>query len=325
MFKKSIKKYKMETLDVTQLEPRLKHPTIFDRFDALTGGQAFIIHNDHDPKPLYYQMIAERGPIFDWEYIANGPEVWEVKITRNKLGEESQTIGEMVAQDFRKAEVFRKFGLDFCCGGKKTLDKACEKKGLDVKEVQAALSEIENQTNSQSEDYNSWELDFLADYIINKHHKYIENSHPILHEYSNKVARVHGDRHPEVVEIAHYYNEVAEELNNHMQKEEMLLFPYIKELVVAKRNGTPISRPPFGTIENPINMMETEHVSAGGNMDKIKEFSNNFTPPEDACNSYRVLFSKLQEYELDLHHHIHLENNILFKKAIDLEKELFSK
>lgn len=314
----------MEKLDVTLIEPRFKHPTIFEHFDELTGGQAFVIHNDHDPKPLYYQLIAERGQVFNWEYLMNGPEIWEVKITKLNEGEKSETIGEMVANDYRKAEVFRKFGLDFCCGGKKTLENACQKKGIDVVEVQKALKEVENQNTSTTEDYNSWELDFLADYIVKKHHKYIENAHPILFEFSNKVARVHGSRHPEVKEIAYFYNEVAEELKMHMQKEEMILFPYIKELAVAKRNGTTLERPAFGSIENPINMMEAEHVSAGGNMDQIKLLSNDFTPPEDACNSYRVLFAKLKEYELDLHHHIHLENNILFKKALEIEKELFN-
>ena len=314
----------MEKLDVTVIEPRFKHPTIFEHFDALSGGQAFIIHNDHDPKPLYYQLIAERGQIFNWEYLLEGPDFWEVKITKLNDGEKSETIGEMVASDYRKAEVFRKFGLDFCCGGKKTLEKACEKKGLDVVEVKKALKAVEDDFTTNTEDYNSWELDFLADYIINKHHKYIENSHPMLFEFSQKVARVHGSRHAEVVDIAHYYNEVAEELQLHMHKEEMILFPYIKELAIAKRNGTPMERPQFGSIQNPINMMEAEHESAGGNMEKIRELSNNFTPPEDACNSYRVLFAKLKEYEADLHHHIHLENNILFKKAIELEKELFN-
>lgn len=314
----------MEKLDVTVIEPRFKHPTIFEHFDALSGGQAFIIHNDHDPKPLYYQLIAERGQVFNWEYLLEGPQFWEVKITKLNDGEKSETIGEMVASDYRKAEVFRKYGLDFCCGGKKTLEKACEKKGLDVVEVKKALKAVEDDFTTNTEDYNSWELDFLADYIINKHHKYIENSHPMLFEFSQKVARVHGSRHAEVVEIAHYYNEVAEELQLHMHKEEMILFPYIKELAKAKRNGTPMERPQFGSIQNPINMMEAEHESAGGNMEKIRELSNDFTPPEDACNSYRVLFAKLKEYEADLHHHIHLENNILFKKAIELEKELFN-
>lgn len=314
----------METLDVTQIEPRLKHPTIFERFDALSGGQAFIIHNDHDPKPLYYQMIAERGQTFDWEYLKEGPEVWEVKISKLQTGETPSTIGELVAADFRKAEVFRKFGLDFCCGGHKSLKEACEKKGISTNIVEAALAEIDNKPEEAIQDFNNWELDFLADYILNTHHTYVADSLPMLYELSKKVARVHGDRHPEVVEIAGYFDAVAEELKMHMHKEENILFPYIKQLVAAKKDNAPVQPSPFGSIKNPISMMEAEHESAGGNMEKIHELSNAFTPPQDSCASYRVLFSKLQEFENDLHQHIHLENNILFPKAITLENELLA-
>lgn len=234
------------------------------------------------------------------------------------------TIGEMVVKDFRKAEVFKKFGIDFCCGGKITVAEACRKKNLNYEAVSEALAVLDNTQNTSSENYDSWDLDFLADYIVNKHHKYVVDSHPFLFEISQKVARVHGDRHPELVDIANYYVEVAEELQMHMYKEEHILFPYIKELVKADKNNTPIERPSFGTIQNPINMMEEEHLSAGGNMESIRTLSNNFTIPEDACNSYRVLYSKLHEFESDLHQHIHLENNILFKKAIALEQKIFN-
>lgn len=312
----------METLDVTQIEPRLKHPTIFERFDALSGGQAFIIHNDHDPKPLYYQLIAERGQIFDWEYLKEGPAVWEVRISKLSTDESPSSIGELVAEDFRKAEVFRKFGLDFCCGGNKSLKEACAEKGIDANTVETALSEVENQPQTTHHDFKNWELDFLVDYIMNTHHKYVASAMPMLSEFSAKVADVHGDHHPEVMEIAEYYNAVAEELKMHMHKEENILFPYIKELVLAKKQGNPVAPSPFGSIENPIRLMESEHVSAGANFDKIHELSSSFTPPEDACSSYKVLYSKLDEFEKDLHQHIHLENNILFPKAIALEKEL---
>ena len=312
----------METLDVTQIEPRLKHPTIFERFDALSGGQAFVIHNDHDPKPLYYQLIGERGEVFKWEYLLNGPEIWEVKITKLNTGEKRSSIGELVASDFRKAEVFRKFGLDFCCGGNKSIKEACDEKGLDTIEVEKAIKAIDDQPKTMSQDFNNWELDFLADFIVNTHHKYVAASLPMLHEFSTKVAHVHGDNHPEVIEIAELFNAVAEELKMHIQKEEGLLFPYIKELVNAKKKNAPAEPSPFGSIQNPIRMMEAEHVSAGGNLERIHLLSNSFTPPEDACSSYKVLYGKLDEFEKDLHKHIHLENNILFPKAISLEKEL---
>lgn len=312
----------METLDVTQIEPRLKHPTIFEKFDALSGGQAFVIHNDHDPKPLYYQLTAERGQTFDWEYLEEGPEIWEVKITKLDIGEKPSTIGELVTEDFRKAEIFRKFGLDFCCGGKKSLKEACEDKGVDEKEVETALAEIENKPKGTQKDFNSWELDFLIDYILNTHHKYVTEALPMLYEFGNKVAGVHGDSHPEVVKIARLVEAIGEELKMHMHKEENILFPYIKELAVAKREKTEMEPSPFGSIENPIIMMESEHVTVGETMDEIRKLSNAFTPPEDACSSYRVLYGKLNEFEQDLHQHIHLENNILFSKAIQLEKEL---
>jgi regulator of cell morphogenesis and NO signaling len=234
---------------------------------------------------------------------------------------ESMTIGEMVANDFRKAEVFRKYGIDYCCGGKITLQQSCQKKGINFDEINQDLLAIDERKD-RSEDYKSWDMDFLVDYIVNKHHKYVTNSHPMMLELSAKVARVHGDRHLELIEINRLFVEIAEELMSHMYKEENILFPFIKEIAKAKREGSELNRPAFGTIQNPINMMESEHVSAGGSLEEIKELSLNFTPPEDACNSYRVFFSKLNEYEQDLHHHIHLENNILFPKAIAAEKEL---
>ena len=312
----------METLDVTQIEPRLKHPTIFQKFDALSGGEAFVIHNDHDPKPLYYQMVAERGETFDWEYLEEGPEIWEVKISKRNLREKPLTIGELVTEDFRKAEVFSKFGLDFCCGGAKSLKEACEEKGISEKEVEAALTEVESQAKNRQQDFKSWDLDFLVDYILNIHHKYVKSSVVMLYDVSRKVAEVHGENHPEVIRIASLFETIAKELDTHMQKEETLLFPYIKKLAVAKRENTEMEPSPFGSVENPIRTMEAEHVAVGGSFDEINRLSNGYATPEDACSSYRALYSKLDEFEQDLHRHIHLENNILFPKAIQLEKEL---
>ena len=312
----------MEILDVTQIEPRLKHPTIFEKFDALSSGEAFVIHNDHDPKPLYYQLIAERGQIFDWEYLEEGPKIWEIKITKFNQGGKPSTIGELVAEDFRKAEVFSQFGIDFCCGGEKSLKQACEEKGLDKGEVETALAEVETRPLSSQQNYKNWELDFLTDYIVNTHHKYVKESLPMLHDVSVKVAEVHGGSHPEMHTIASLFAAVAEELSGHMQKEEQILFPLIKELAFAKHQNAPLESSSFASVENPIKMMEAEHVSAGRNMDMIHELSNSYSLPEDACSSYRMLYNKLNEFEQDLHQHIHLENNILFPKAIQLEKEL---
>lgn len=314
----------METLtilDVTVIEPKLKHPTIFQKFDALAPGEAFVIHNDHDPKPLYYHLLGERGNIFTWEYKEEGPEHWKVKIAKLNLGEKEPTIGDLVTNDFRKAEVFKKYGLDFCCGGKKTLTKACKEKGLDVVQIEKELHEIDITTNT-THDYNTWDIGFLAEYILNTHHKYVKQAIPVIYEYTQKVASVHGENHPEAVKIAEKFLIIADELNRHMRKEEEILFPYIKQLAEAKNNGMKIGPSPFGTVGNPINLMEQEHELVGELFHDISELSSNYTPPADACTTYKLSYAKLKEFEDDLHQHIHLENNILFPKAIELEKEL---
>ncbi|WP_347160025.1 iron-sulfur cluster repair di-iron protein [Pontibacter chitinilyticus] len=311
----------IDILDVTVLEPRLKHPTIFDRFDQLQGGEAFIIHNDHDPKPLYYQLLGERGNSFKWEYLEQGPEVWEVLLS--KLNRETgDTVGELVAKDFRKAQVFKKYGIDFCCGGKKSVKQVCEEKGLDATKVEQELQALPDASTTNETDYASWEPAFLADYIVNVHHKYVREAIPVLYEYTSKIARVHGKRHPELLEIAKHFVNVANELEAHMPKEERVLFPFIKQLAEAQKSGVKLDKPAFGTIQNPINMMEMEHEVAGNDMEAIRELSGNYTLPEDACATYTVAYKKLQEFEEDLHRHIHLENNILFPKTLEMEKEV---
>ena len=313
----------METLDLLEIEPRLKHSTFLKKFDALSAGQSFTICNNHDPIPMYYRLIVERGQSNDWRYLEKGPEKWEVKITKLKVKEKIPTIADIVVKDYRKAEVFRKFRLDFCCNGNISLKDACIRKKIDIDEIEEALAEIENQPKSSKQDFNDLELDFLVDYIVHTHHKYVKESLPIISELSDKIATVHGDIHAGVVEIGQLFNTVDEELKMHMYKEDNILFPYIKKLVVAKREKDKIEPSSFGSVINAIRMLEAEHVSAGENMDKIYKLSNEYIPPKDACTTHLVLFRKLEEFDQDLQQHIHLENNILFPKAIQLEKELF--
>jgi regulator of cell morphogenesis and NO signaling len=169
--------------------------------------------------------------------------------------------------------------------------------------------------------YNDWNLDFLADYIVNTHHSYVKKIIPDVRSYAEKVAKVHGAHHPELLQINKLAQEVCDEMSAHMVKEETVLFPYVKQLVVSKNSGN--GKVKFGnleTVETPINMMEMEHEVVGNNMDKIREISNNYALPEDACGRYAYLFKTLDEFENDLHIHVHLENNILFPKALELEK-----
>jgi regulator of cell morphogenesis and NO signaling len=246
-------------LNVTLLEPRRKHPAIFDRFDELAEGESLTIHNDHDPKPLYYQLLGERGDIFVWEYLEQGPQWWKVRITKRIVGEKDETLGQIAAKDLRKAEMFKKYGLDFCCGGKKTVKQACSEKGLDVTKIEQELQQADKNPITRPLPYGDWSLDFLADYIVNTHHSYVKKALPEIREYAAKVAQVHGSNHPELPAVQQLVEEVARELTSHMLKEEKVLFPYIKDLVAADNNEKPLQAAHFGTVQNPINMMEMEH------------------------------------------------------------------
>ena len=308
-------------LNVTELEPREKHPTIFARFDELQPGESLTIHNDHDPKPLYYQLLGQRGNIFDWEYLEQGPLWFKIKISKRKEGDANKTLGELAAKDLRKAEVFKKYGLDFCCGGKKTVKEACEEKGIDVSLVERDLLESDKSPEtSRPLPYGDWSLDFLGDYIINTHHSYVRKSLPDLRQYGAKVAKVHGGEHPELLRVAELIEDVNEELTSHMVKEERILFPFIKQLVAA--NGVRNENTTGFKVEDPIEMMEHEHDLVGRAMEEIRTITKDYTVPADGCASYELLFKLLKDFESDLFLHIHLENNVLFPKAKQLEKQL---
>ena len=233
---------------------------------------------------------------------------------------EEQIIGELVAQNYKTASVFKKFKIDFCCNGNRNISEACERKKLDPSQL---INELRNTIINveQNIDFNSWELDLLADYIEKTHHRYVLTKIEEIKPYLNKVTRVHGEHNPELKEIEILFNQSAQELSQHLQKEEMILFPFIRNMVNSKMEEKPLFFPHFGTVENPIAMMKHEHQNEGERFEKIAELSNQYTPPSHACNTYRVTFALLKEFEDNLHQHIHLENNILFPKAIKMEKE----
>lgn len=310
------------TLVVPDLEPRLKHSTIFEHFDQLDEGESFLIQNDHDPKPLYYQLLAERGNQFTFDYIENGPIEWLIRIQKNPKPADLLTLGEFVNQDFRLASFFSQKGLDFCCGGKKTLKQACTEKSLDYLDMLFQIEEFKAASRQTSVPYQDWSLDFLADYIVNTHHTYVRKHLPDIQFFAEKVQRVHGDRHPELIRVYQLVMEIAEELTMHMMKEEQVLFPFIKALTLAKKTNEKLAPVHFGTVRNPIHMMEMEHEQVGHNLENIRTLTQNYLLPEDACGTYTVLFQMLQAFEEDLHIHIHLENNVLFPQSLELEKEL---
>jgi regulator of cell morphogenesis and NO signaling len=222
------------------------------------------------------------------------------------------TIGEIVANDFRAASLFRDAGIDFCCGGNKSLSDACKEKGADESHLIQQLEALEQTPVSFALNFKEWELGFLSDYIVNTHHKFVLKNLPELVFYTRKIANVHGDHHPELLEVASLFSKINEELLQHLKNEEEVLFPAIKE---AEKNATAQVK---ATIVSEITRMQGEHEFAGGAMDKINVLTNNYLIPDDACNTYRVSLKLLEQFEDDLHIHVHLENNILYPKALKL-------
>lgn len=306
-------------INVTLLEPKLKHPTIFRKFDELNEGESLTLHNDHDPKPLYYQLLGERGNIFTWEYLEEGPIWWKVKIRKRITGENEESLGELATKDLRKVEVFKKYGLDFSCDGKKTVKEACAEKGLDVTKVEQELQQADKNPVTLQLPYDEWDLDFFVDFIQNTHHRYIKKNLPEIVTYSNKVMEVHCDKHPELIEMNNLVKQINTTLTALIEEEENILFPKIKELV-HKNKGLTLHQPMITeSLHNIILSADKVHQLVSKDLSEIRKLSSNYTLPDDACASYTLLFRMLDEFEDNTRLHIHLENNILFPKAIKLE------
>lgn len=225
---------------------------------------------------------------------------------------ENELLGNIVTNNFKAANVFMEAGIDFCCGGKKSLDEACRELNIDQKPIVEKLMELENTPINQAHNFNEWSLDFLADYIMNTHHKFVLKTFPELDFYTKKIASVHGENHKELIEVAEIFTELNTELTQHLKNEEEVLFPAIKEAI--KSTSSEAKK----TILSEITRMDKEHEFAGGAMDKINEITNRYALPDDACNTYELTFKLLKEFEDDLHIHVHLENNILFPKALKI-------
>jgi len=233
---------------------------------------------------------------------------------------ENKTVAELVTENYKTADIFKRNGIDFCCGGKVSVKSICKKKKINYNKIKSELEAI-GQAADRSQNFKKWDIEQLVDYIVIKHHGYASENIPIISQYADKVVKVHGRANPEVIQINYLFRIISDELNRHMSKEENQLFPYIKNLGQVELEQIPFDALHFGSVRNPIDKMEQEHESIGNYGLKIAELSNDYTPPENACNTYRVLYAKLKEFEEDLHRHIHLENNILFPRAIELEQK----
>jgi regulator of cell morphogenesis and NO signaling len=234
------------------------------------------------------------------------------QLTIRRIGE--KTIGEFVAEDYRCAKVFEKHGIDFCCGGKISLFAACEERGIDPEAILREIEEVKSVPDERGQNFGAWDLSFLADYIINNHHSFIGETSEKISAYADKIAEVHGDNHPEVIEIAGIFRNIAGELALHLREEEEVLFPAIKRSEAAAKAAR---RPEEGDRETIKMCMALihEHEKVGDALHEIRRLAKDYATPYDACNTFVVTYRMLRDFEDDLHKHVHLENNILFPKA----------
>jgi regulator of cell morphogenesis and NO signaling len=231
-------------------------------------------------------------------------------------------IGDIVANNYKTAEVFRSYGIDFCCKGNRSLMDLSASRKINLDRLIEDLNQNMGNSSSSAPDFQSWPLDQLADYIESKYHRYIEETIPILAEYLTKVCKVHGHGYPELHKIQEIFTESSSDLLYHMSKEEKILFPAIRNMISNLNHGLPFRPPMFGSVRNPIHVMMEEHTTEGGRYSEIAMLTNGFSPPPNACNTFIVTYAMLKEFEEKLHEHIHLENNILFPGAIKYEDNM---
>lgn len=230
---------------------------------------------------------------------------------------DTTTLGEMVAERPSRSRVFEQFGLDYCCGGGRPLAEACAQRGVELAAVQAALAAAETEAAPDDRDWRTATLTELTEHIVVTHHAYLKRELPRLDGLVAKVASVHGERHDYLGAVLQTYRALAAELSQHMPKEEQILFPYMAAL-----DGPQAPFAPFGTVRNPIGMMEHEHENAGAALAELRLLTSGYQPPVDACNTFRAMLDGLAELEADTHVHIHKENNILHPRALAREAEL---
>ncbi len=233
--------------------------------------------------------------------------------------ETGKTVREVVLENPAAARVFEKVGIDYCCGGNELLTEACHAANVRVEEVIAALGRTESVPVER--DWPSAPLSELAQYIVDKHHAWTREEIKRLVPLISKVVSVHGKNHPELMQVQSIFRDLSQEMTMHMMKEEQILFPYLAEMEAAVSRKRPLPPAMFGTVQNPVRMTMMEHDSSGEALHRMREITNGYALPPDACVSYQTLYQALEAFEADLHRHIHLENNILFPRSVKMEGE----
>lgn len=235
------------------------------------------------------------------------------------MPEITETVREIALNQPSSIRVFEEFGIDYCCGGRKPLAIACTEQNIEIDRVLSALANAAAGPSPDATNWSAASLASLIQHIVSEHHAYVKRELPRLDTLAQKVVAKHGPTHAELPKIHAELATLAEELTQHLAKEETVLFPYIAKLEHALAHGDVKPQSCFGTVANPIQMMTQEHDAAGGLLAGMRTLSDGFTPPQDACPTYHAFYEGLRDFERNLHQHIHLENNILFPRAIALE------
>jgi regulator of cell morphogenesis and NO signaling len=233
----------------------------------------------------------------------------------------TMTVGEIAAEFPQATREFEKLGIDYCCGGKRTLDEACNQAGISVKEALDRLQRSAAGRIASTENWQAQPLSDLIDHINSTHHVFVREECPRIEALAAKVVGVHGKRHPELLQVQEVFSELSGELNVHLMKEEQILFPYVIRMEESALSGEPVPPAMFGTVMNPVRMMMQEHDGAGDALRRLRAMTSDYAAPDDACVSFRTLCQALRDFEADLHQHIHLENNILFPRAVAMENK----
>ncbi len=231
-------------------------------------------------------------------------------------------IGELVAHDIQHAKTLQTHHIDFCCGGERLLSEVCQEKGLDFEEIKQQLKSDYTTVAAPTFQFANWSLDLMIDYLVKYHHHYIRSQGPVSYQLLEKVHQVHGPNHPELKLVKELFYNSLVDLHQHLDKEEQILFVFIRKLIAAEAQQQPLPEFHCGSIENPIGVMMSEHQNEGILHEKIAQLTHNYTPPADACTSYKLALQLLKEFEQNLHIHIHVENNLLFPRAIALQEKL---
>lgn len=231
-----------------------------------------------------------------------------------------KTVREIALENPSSVRVFESLGIDYCCGGKRSLKDACLHANVAEETILSLLSNLETARSEESEVWTQAPFAELTAHIVDRHHAFVRNENARLGALAEKVSTRHGKKHPELTSIKEIFAAIAQELSTHMLKEEQVLFPYLNSMDAAARAGKPAPPAFFGSVRNPIAHMLTDHDDAGVLLGELSRLSGRYQAPADACPSYKAFYHGLEEFEHDLHQHIHLENNILFPRAIEMEK-----